>query len=154
MYSTIQAAILEGIQTKQIQVEVDISNGMPAFDMVGHLAPEVREGKERIRTALHSIGVILPAKRITINLAPAHIRKSGTGFDLPITIAILQSLGLVTKESCEGKLFIGELSLNGQLLPINGILPVVSDGFQQGIQEFIVPKENENEARLVKDAKI
>ena len=154
MYSTIQTAILEGIQTRQIQVEVDISNGMPAFDMVGHLAPEVREGKERIRTALHSIGVILPAKRITINLAPAHIRKSGTGFDLPIAIAILQSLGLVTKESCEGKLFIGELSLNGQILPVNGILPVVSDGFHQGITAFIVPKENENEARLVKDAKI
>ena len=64
MYSTIQTAILEGIQTRQIQVEVDISNGMPVFEMIGYLAPEVREGKDRIRTALHSIGVILPAKRI------------------------------------------------------------------------------------------
>lgn len=154
MYSTIQTAILEGIQTRQIQVEVDISNGMPVFEMVGHLAPEVREGKERIRTALHSIGVILPAKRITINLSPAHIRKNGTGFDLPIAIAILQSLGLVTKESCEGKLFIGELSLNGQILPVSGILPVVSDGIKSGIQEFVVPKENENEARLVQSARI
>lgn len=153
MYSTIKTAILEGIQTRQIQVEVDISNGMPVFEMVGHLAPEVREGKERIRTALHSIGVILPAKRITINLSPAHIRKSGTGFDLPIAIAIMQSLGLVTKEACEGKLFIGELSLNGQILPVNGILPVVSDGLKGGITEFVVPKENENEARLVGGAK-
>lgn len=152
MYSAIQTAILEGIQTRQIQVEVDISNGMPVFEMVGHLAPEVREGKERIRTALHSIGVILPAKRITINLSPAHIRKTSTGFDLPIAIAIMQSLGLVTKESCEGKLFIGELSLNGQILPVNGILPVVSDGILSGIQEYVVPKENENEARLVKTA--
>ena len=65
MYSTIQTAILEGIQTRKVQVEVDISNGMPAFDMVGHLSAEVREGKERIRIALHSIGVLLPAKRIT-----------------------------------------------------------------------------------------
>lgn len=154
MYSTIKTAILEGIQTRQIQVEVDISNGMPVFDMVGHLAPEVREGKERIRTALHSIGVILPAKRITINLSPAHIRKSGTGFDLPIAIAIMQSLGLVTKEACEGKLFIGELSLNGQILPVNGILPVVSDGCKAGITEFVIPKENENEGRLVKSAHI
>lgn len=154
MYSTIKTAILEGIQTRQIQVEVDISNGMPVFEMVGHLAPEVREGKERIRTALHSIGVILPAKRITINLAPAHIRKSGTGFDLPIAIAILQSLGLVDKEACEGKLFIGELSLNGQIFPVNGILPVVSDGIQEGIKEFVVSKENENEGRLVKNARI
>lgn len=154
MYSTIQTAILEGIQTRKIQVEVDISTGMPVFEMVGHLAPEVREGKERIRTALHSIGVMLPAKRITINLSPAHIRKTNTGFDLPIAIAIMQSLGLVTKESCEGKLFIGELSLNGQILPVNGILPVVSDGIIVGIREYVVPKENENEARLVKNAQI
>lgn len=152
MYSTIKTAILEGIQTRQIQVEVDISNGMPVFEMIGHLAPEVREGKERIRTALHSIGVILPAKRITINLSPAHIRKSGTGFDLPIAIAIMQSLGLVTEEACAGKLFIGELSLNGQILPVNGILPVVSDGTKAGIREYVVPRENENEAHLVKQA--
>ncbi len=154
MYSTIQTAILEGIHTKSIQVEVDISNGMPAFEMVGFLAPEVREGKERIRTALHSIGVILPAKRITINLSPANIRKSGTGFDLPIAIAILQSLGVVTKEACEGKLFIGELSLNGQILPVNGVLPMVSDGVNGNIYQCVVPKENENEGKLVKDAKI
>lgn len=154
MYSTIQTAILEGIQTRQIHVEVDISNGMPAFEMIGQLAPEVREGKERIRTALHSIGVILPAKRITINLSPAHIRKCGTGFDLPIAIAIMQSLGLVTQEACEGKLFIGELGLNGYILPVNGILPVVSDGKKTGIKEFVIPKGNENEGRLVKDARI
>ena len=154
MYSTIRTAILEGIQTRQIQVEVDISNGMPVFEMVGHLSSEVREGKERIRTALHSIGVILPAKRITINLSPAHIRKTGTGFDLPIAIAIMQSLGLITKEACDGKLFIGELGLNGQILPVNGILPVVSDGVNSGIEEYIVPKENANEACLVKQATI
>lgn len=154
MYSKINTAILEGIQTRQIHVEVDISNGIPAFDMVGHLSPEVREGKERIRTALHSIGVVLPAKRITINLSPAHIRKSGTGFDLPIAIAIMQSLGLVPEDACKDKLFIGELSLNGQLLPVNGILPVVSDGIHAGIRSFIVPRENENEGRLVRDAKI
>jgi len=152
MYSTIKTAVLEGIQTRQIQVEVDISNGMPVFEMIGHLAPEVREGKERIRTALHSIGVILPAKRITINLSPAHIRKTGTGFDLPIAIAIMQSLGLVTEDACAGKLFIGELSLNGQILPVNGILPVVSDGTKAGIREHIVPKGNENEAHLVNQA--
>lgn len=154
MYSKINTAILEGIQTRQIQVEVDISNGMPAFDMVGHLSAEVREGKERVRTALHSIGVVLPAKRITINLSPAHIRKSGTGFDLPIAIAIMQSLGLVPEEACRDKLFIGELSLNGQILPVNGILPVVSDGVNAGVMEFVVPKENENEGRLVKEAKV
>lgn len=154
MYSTIKTATLEGIHTRPIQVEVDMSNGMPVFDMVGQLAPEVREGKERIRTALHHIGVILPAKRITINLSPANIRKMGTGFDLPIAIALLQSLGVISENACSGRIFVGELSLNGQLLPVHGILPIVSDGMKTGIQEYIIPKENEAEGRLVHRAKI
>lgn len=154
MYSKINTAILEGIKTRPIMVEVDISNGMPTFEMVGQLSTEVREGKERIRTALHSIGLILPAKRITINLSPANIRKSGTGFDLPIAIAILQSIGLISEESCKNRMFVGELGLNGQILPVNGVLPIVSDGIDAGVFEFIIPKENENEGRLVKQAKV
>ena len=154
MYSTIKTAIIQGIHTKPLQVEVDISNGMPSFEMVGHLSPEVREGKERIRTALHNIGVILPAKRITINLSPANLRKNGTGFDLPITVAILQSLGVVGQEQCEDKIFIGELGLKGQILPVNGVLPIVSDGIQNGVTDFVIPKDNEKEARLVKGAKV
>lgn len=154
MYSTIKTEMLEGICAKVLNVEVDISNGMPSFDMVGHLLPEVREGKERIRTALHSIGIMLPSKRITINLSPANLRKSGTGFDLPIAIAIMQSLGTVTPESCEGRVFIGELSLNGDILPVNGVLPMLSDGIKEKITEFIVPKGNECEGTLVKEAKV
>ena len=154
MYSKIHTAILEGIGTRPIWVEVDISNGMPAFEMVGQLSTEVREGKERIRTALHSIGVILPAKRITINLSPANIRKNGTGFDLPIAIAILQSIGLVSEESCKNRIFVGELGLNGQILAVNGVLPIVSDGVDNDIYEFVIPRDNENEGRLVKQAKI
>ena len=154
MYSTIKTAILEGIHTRPVQVEVDMSCGMPMFEMVGQLAPEVREGKERIRTALHSIGVILPAKRITINLSPASIRKMGTGFDLPIAIGILKSLGVVTQESCDGKVFVGELSLNGQILPVNGILPIVSDGVGENNFEFVIPKDNAREGQLVPNAKI
>ena len=154
MYSTIKTAVLEGIHTHPIQVEVDISNGMPSFDMVGHLSPEVREGKERVRTALHSLGILLPAKRITINLSPANIKKSGTGFDLPIAIAILLSLGLITEDVCKETLFIGELSLNGCILPVKGILPVVSDGMEQGIRKFIISKENEKEALLVQSAEV
>ena len=154
MYSTIQTAVLEGIKTRPIRVEVDISNGMPSFDMVGHLSPEVREGKERVRTALHSLGILLPAKRITINLSPANLKKNGTGFDLPIAVAILLSLGLIREESCKDILFIGELSLNGDILPVNGVLPVISDGVGLGIKRFVVSKGNETEGRLVKDADI
>lgn len=154
MYSKIQTAILEGIHARPIQVEVDISNGMPSFEMVGQLSTEVKEGRERIRTALHSVGVMLPAKRITINLSPAHIRKNGTGFDLPIAIAILQSIGLVDENACKNRIFVGELGLNGQILAVNGVLPIVSDGVEQGISEVIIPKENENEGKLVKQAKV
>ena len=154
MYSTIKTAILEGIHTKPIQVEVDISNGMPMFDMVGHLSQEVKEGKERVRTALHNLGVTLPAKRITMNLSPANLKKCGNGFDLPMAVALLLSLGLVNKKRCEDKLFVGELSLNGQILPVNGILPIVSDAYEIGIKDVVVPKENENEAGLVKRANV
>lgn len=154
MYSKIYTAIVEGIETHPVMVEVDISNGMPAFEMVGQLSRSVREGKERIRTALHSIGVILPAKRITINLSPANIQKNGTGFDLPIAIAILQSIGVISEECCNNRIFVGELGLNGQILPVNGVLPIVSDGVDTGIFEFVVPKENENEGCLVKQARI
>lgn len=154
MYSIIQTAILEGISARMIFAEVDVSNGLPSFEMVGQLTKEVREGKERVRTALHSLGVLLPAKRITVNLSPAHIKKSGTGFDLPIAIAILQSLGVVDKSACDNKVFVGELNLNGQLLPIHGVLPIVSDGVENEIYEFVIPKENEAEGRLVTSASI
>ncbi len=154
MYSTIKTAVLEGIHSRPIQVEVDMSSGMPMFEMVGQLAPEVREGKERIRTALHSIGVILPAKRITINLSPANMRKSGTGFDLPIAIAILHSMGIIEQESCRDKIFVGELSLNGQILPVNGILPIVSDGVGEKHYEFVIPAANATEGQLVPEARV
>ena len=154
MYSTILTAVLKGICTIPVTVEVDISTGMPVFEMVGNLSSEVKEAKERVRTALHNCGIVLPAKRITINLAPANERKTGTGFDLPIAVALLCSLGLVDKELCKNKIFAGELGLNGQILPVNGILPIVSDGEKAGIQEFVVPTGNQSEASLVKKARI
>lgn len=149
MYSMIHAAALEGIHTVPVQVEVDISTGMPMFDMIGYLSSEVREAKERVKTALHNCGVVLPAKRITINLSPANVKKSGTGFDIPIAVALMCSLGIVEQEKCADILFVGELSLNGKILPVNGILPIVSDGLDNGIKRFIVPKGNKYEAGLV-----
>ena len=91
--------MISGIEAIPVKVEVDISTGMPAFDMVGYLSSEVKEARERVRTALHNCGFCLPAKRITINLSPANIRKSGTGFDLPIAIALL--LSLIHISSCK-----------------------------------------------------
>ena len=154
MYSTILTAVLKGICTIPITVEVDISTGMPVFEMVGNLSAEVKEARERVRTALHNCGIELPAKRITINLSPANERKSGTGFDLPIAVALLCSMGLVEEELCHNKIFAGELGLNGQILPVNGILPIVSDGKKSGIEEFVVPSGNEREASLVQNVRI
>lgn len=154
MYSTILTAVLKGICTIPVTVEVDISTGMPVFEMVGNLSSEVKEAKERVRTALHNCGIILPAKRITINLAPANERKTGTGFDLPIAVALLCSLGMVDKELCKNKIFAGELGLNGQILPVNGILPIVSDGKKVGVEEFVIPAGNQSEASLVRNTRI
>ena len=102
MYSTVMTSMLDGIRAVPVRVEVDVSTGMPAFDMVGYLSSEVREAKERVRTALHNCGIVLPAKRITVNLSPANIRKTGTGFDLPIAVALLAAMGIIEKERCAG----------------------------------------------------
>lgn len=154
MYSTIKTALLEGINTVPINVEIDISMGMPVFDMVGNLSSEVREAKERVKTSLHNCGINLPAKRITVNLSPAHVHKRGTSFDLPIAIAILVSLGVIQEEACQEILFFGELNLHGEILPVKGALPIVCDGIKRGIKEFIIPKGNEQEAALVDEANI
>lgn len=154
MYSTIKTAVLEGISALPIQVEADISTGMPMFDMVGNLSSEIREAKGRVKTALHNCGIVLPAKRITINFAPANIKKSGTGFDLPIAIALITSMGIVNSQECEKYLFVGELNLKGDILPVNGILPIVSDGLITGVEKYIVPYDNYNEASLVPGAEI
>lgn len=154
MYSQIRTSMLDGICTMPVQVEVDISMGMPVFDMVGYLSPEVREAKERVRTALHNCGILLPAKRITVNLSPANIRKTGTGFDLPIAVALLVAMGLVKPEKCVDTIFSGELNLSGQLLPVRGVLPMVSDGVKEGIHKFVVPADNLMESRLVQGADV
>ena len=154
MYSMIHTAALEGIHTIPVLVEVDVSAGLPMFEMVGYLSSEVREAKERVRTALHNCGISLPAKRITMNLAPANIKKIGTAFDLPIAVALMCSLGIVETERCKDIVFVGELSLNGRILPVNGILPIVSDGVKDKKYRFVVPKQNQHEANLVKEALI
>ena len=127
MYSTIRTAVLDGINAIPVQVEVDISTGMPVFDIVGNLTAEVREAKERVKTALHNCGITLPAKRITINLSPANIKKTGTGFDLPIAVALLTAIGVIDEKNVKECTLAGELNLNGEVLPVSGILPIVFD---------------------------
>jgi magnesium chelatase family protein len=146
--------MLDGIRTIPVTVEADISTGMPVLELVGFLSPEVREAKERVRTALHNSGIVLPAKRITVNLSPGNVRKNGTGFDLPITAALLAAMGALAEREVSRFLFVGELGLNGDILPVNGILPIVADGMERGIREFVVPKDNYPEACLIPEAQV
>lgn len=149
MYSIVSTAILHGIQSIPVNVEADVSDGMPMFEMVGFLASEVRESKERVRTALRNSGILLPAKRITINLTPADIRKTGSGFDLPIAVAVLAALGIIPKKELEDTFFTGEIGLNGKLNPVHGVLPMTEDAKKRGLNRCIVPYENCREAQLV-----
>lgn len=151
MYSIVTTAILHGIDSQPVLVEADVSDGLPIFEMVGFLASEVREARERVRTALRNCGHQLPAKRITINLSPANIKKSGNGFDLPITVAILAALGIVPEEFLKDTLVIGEIGLNGAILAVDGMLPILLKAKEQGIHRCIIPRDNRREAALVKD---
>lgn len=128
MYSLVTTSIIQGIKSIPVYVEADVSDGMPLFEMVGSLSPEVKESKERVRTALKNTGYILPPKRITINFIPANIRKTGSGFDLPVVAAVLCAIGIVPEEALKDTMVVGEISLSGDVKPVNGILPMVAGG--------------------------
>ncbi|MBP5324740.1 MAG: magnesium chelatase, partial [Pseudobutyrivibrio sp.] len=149
MYSIINTATVFGIDSKLISVEADISEGMPIFEMVGYLSSEVKEAKERVRAALKNEGYTLPVKRITINLYQASIKKTGAGFDLPIAVAILSAIGIINCEKLDKICMIGEISLDGKIQPINGVLSMVSEAKKQNMEIVIVPKDNLVEARLI-----
>ena len=156
MYSKVYSAAIHGITMEIVAVETDVSDGLPNFDMVGLLNSEVKEARERVRSAIKNIGYLLPPKRITVNLSPADIRKEGSSFDLPIAVSILTSLGLVRKcvGDMENILVAGELSLSGDILSMNGVLPMILAAREKGIRRFIVPKENAKEGAVVKDVEI
>ena len=154
MYSLVTTSIIQGIKSIPVYVEADVSDGMPLFEMVGSLSPEVKESKERVRTALKNTGYILPPKRITINFIPANIRKTGSGFDLPVVAAVLCAIGIVPEEALKNTMVVGEISLSGEVKPVNGILPMVAEAKERGITRCIVPEENQTEALLVKEIEI
>lgn len=155
MYSCINTAILQGITSTLVTVEADVSSGMPYFEMVGFLSAEVKEAKERVRTALKNCGYELPPKRITINIYPASIKKQGCGFDLPLAIAILKAMSVIDyNEEDRNIMMIGELGLSGQINSVNGVLPILLDAINNNITECIVPYDNRNEALLASKIKI
>lgn len=149
MFGKVMGAVVVGIEGVLVQVEADISNGLPSFDMVGYLGAEVREARERVKTALRNSGFVLQPSRITINLSPANLRKQGNGFDLPIAVALLMAAGYLTKEETDGILFAGELSLDGSVKGIRGVLSLSSCAMEHGVKQIVVPMENAKEAAII-----
>jgi magnesium chelatase family protein len=154
MFSKSYCAAIHGIEGLPVQVEADVSDGLPCFDMVGFLASEVKEAKERVRIALKNSEFRLPPKHITINLSPADIRKEGTAFDFPIAIAILAASGYIPQENIKDCMLIGELSLNGHLQRVNGVLPMTYAAARHGFKRCLVPIDNVKEGAVVTDIEV
>ncbi len=143
-----------GIDAFLVEVEVDITPGLPFFATVGLPEAAVKESKERVRTAINNSGYDFPDDRITVNLAPAHIKKEGTGFDLPMALGILGATGLIAPQSLERYMILGELSLDGGIRPVNGSLPMAIAAKQYNFEGIIVPAENGAEASVVQDVPV
>jgi len=154
MLSKVTACGLSGIDGYIVSVETDISNGIPAFDIVGLGDAAVKEAKERVRAAIKNSGFEFPSRRITINLAPADLRKEGTAYDLPIAMGILAALGMIPVGCLDGCLLSGELSLDGSLRPVYGVLPKAIAARDNQMEFIMVPSENACEAAVVKGIKV
>lgn len=154
MFSIVKSCGVHGIDGYIVTVETDMSNGLPAFEMVGLADASIREAKERVRSAIKNSGFEFPIRRITVNLAPASIRKEGSCFDLSIATGLLLSTGQLFCPDISQYLLIGELSLNGELKPVKGVLPMAICASKSGIKKAIVPKGNGREASIVKDMQV
>jgi len=150
MYCELKSCALHGVDGLIVDVEVDISDGLPCFDLVGLPDSSVRESKERVRSAIRNSGYPFPVKRITINLAPADYKKEGSYYDLPIALGILCCMGLIEQGSLNSSLIVGELSLDGNIRDVKGILPIVCAAKDNHIKECLIPIKNATEGALVK----
>ena len=154
MISNIKTISLNGIDGNLVEVQTDIAGGLPNIEIVGLPDTSVRESKERIRTAIKNSEIEFPSRKIVINLAPASTKKEGTSYDLPMAVGILQALGEITNNNLENTIFIGELSLDGKINRINGVLPMCIEAKNLGIKKIILPKANEREAAIIKELEI
>jgi magnesium chelatase family protein len=154
MLAKVLSGAVIGIDAYIVEVEVDIAQGLPSFSTVGLPEGAVRESKERVKAAIKNSGYYFPSDRITVNLAPADIKKEGSGFDLPMAIGILAATGLLDQSSCAGNLFLGELALDGLLRPVKGVLSMAIAARDQGLKGIFLPPENAPEAAVVQDIPI
>lgn len=154
MFSKVYSGGLRGIEGYLVQVEADVSDGLPGFHMVGYLAAEVREAEDRVRTALRNSGFLLHARKVTVNLSPADVRKDGTSFDLPIAVAVMVSYGLVDQSVAGKAAFIGELGLDGRIKGVRGVLSMVAALRDAGVRLCFLPEENIAEGLAVEEMRI
>ena len=154
MFSTTISGALKGVEGILLQVEVDVSNGMPSLEMVGLLGSEVKESKERVRSAIKNLGITMPPKKIVVNLSPANVRKAGTAYDLPIAVGILKALGVLPPDCTDGMLLLGELGLDGAIKPVSGVVPILMCAGAGQIRKCILAIDNLQETNPLRGMEI
>lgn len=154
MLAIVKSMSLHGLDGYLVHVQVDVSGGLPSWEIVGLPDVSIKESKERVRTAIKNSGIEFPSRRIVVNLAPADSRKEGAFFDLPIAIGILIATENINCKDIDDYAFIGELSLDGRINKVNGILPMCIEAKKLGIKKIVLPEENAKEASIVKGIEI
>ncbi len=149
MLSKVWSGTVIGVDAHPVEVEVDFSRGLPAFNVVGLPDAAVKEARERVRPALKNSGFDFPMKRITVNLSPADMKKEGASFDLPMAVGILTAMGMVSPNRLKDTVLVGELSLNGEVKPVRGVLPIAAMARDRGFNGVILPKGQGEEGALV-----
>ncbi len=154
MLSVVTSFGLIGISGYLVKVEIDINHGLPSYDVVGLADVAIKESKQRVRSAIKNSGLAFPINKITVNLAPADTKKEGSLYDLPIAVALLSATGEVPTDSVDGFAFIGELSLNGSVRKVNGILPILICAHNLGINKLFIPYANRVEASYIEGLEV
>jgi magnesium chelatase family protein len=149
MLAHVTTGAVRGVESFLVRVEVHLAPGLPSFTVVGLAESAVREGRERVGAALRNAGFPLPPRRITVNLAPADVRKEGSAFDLPLAVGLLAASGHLDPAALEQTAFVGELGLDGALRPVRGVLPLAAECARRGVRAAVVPRENAAEAAVV-----
>ena len=149
MYSEVFSVTMAGLEAVIVNVETDAADGLPYFEMSGYLASQVRESKDRVRVAIKNSGIELRPERIVVNISPADVRKAGTGFDLPIAVGILAANGIIDSSNLKNTVVLGELSLDGKVNGVKGVMPSVMAAVERGFTSCIIPACNSNEGSMI-----
>src|SRR6478609_11988204 len=154
MLASVRTAAVFGIEAVAVSVEVDVSFGLPGLVMVGLPDAAVRESRDRVRSAIRNSGFAFPQHRVTVNLAPADVRKAGASFDLPIALGILAASGVVERRLIADLVLLGELSLDGSIHATRGVLPIAASARRDGLSGILLPAANVSEAAIVSGLEI